>query len=206
MRVRITMTNSEDLGQAAELRRLPSPDRHSAPTPLDVRQAKFSTSMRGYEKAEVNAFLLETADGYEQALRENERLRQDVIRLEASIRQYRELEGALKGALMSAQRVSDDMKQNAQTAADAMRENAQREAARVVREAEGRVELLMQRTQSQLEDVQRAIDGLRAKRRESEVQVEAIISNLQNTLEFVREQDQRESRVVLMRPDEAIPA
>ena len=200
------MTHSEDLGPTAEVRRLPSPDRHSAPTPLDVRQAKFSTSMRGYEKAEVNAFLLETADGYEQALRENERLRQDVIRLEASIRQYRELEGALKGALMSAQRVSDDMKQNAQTAADAMRENAQREAARVVREAEGRVELLMQRTQSQLEDVQRAIDGLRAKRRESEVQVEAIISNLQNTLEFVREQDQRESRVVLMRPDEAIPA
>jgi len=188
------MTNHDDLGQG-ESRRLPSPDRHSAPTPLDVRQAKFSTSMRGYEKAEVNAFLLETAEGYEQALRENDRLRQEVIRLEASIRQYRELEGALKGALMSAQKVSEDMK-----------ENAKQEAARIIREAEGRVEVLMQRTQGQLEDVQRAIDGLRAKRRSSEVQVEAIISALQSTLEFVREQDQRENRVVLMRPDEAIPA
>ena len=189
------MTNSEDLGQATEMRRLPSPDRHSAPTPLDVRQAKFSSSMRGYEKAEVNAFLLETADGYEQALRENDRLRQDVIRLEASMRQYRELEGALKGALMSAQKVSDDMK-----------ENAQQEASRIVREAEGRVELLMQRTQSQLEDVQRAIDGLRAKRRESEVALESMITTLRNTLEFVREQDQREGRIVLLRPNEAIPA
>ena len=189
------MMSSDDLG-AAEARRLPSPDRHSAPTPLDVRQAKFSSAMRGYEKAEVNAFLLETADGYEQALRENERLRQDVIRLEASIRQYRELEGALKGALMSAQKVSEDMK-----------ENAHQEAARIVREAEGRVELLMQRTQSQLEDVQRAIDGLRAKRRESEVALESMITTLQNTLEFVREQDQRDGgRVMLMRPDEAIPA
>jgi cell division initiation protein len=190
------MTNSEDLGQGAEVRRLPSPDRNSAPTPLDVRQAKFSSAIRGYEKAEVNAFLLEAADGYEQAMRENERLRQEVIRLEASIRQYRELEGALKGALMSAQKVSEDMKIN-----------AQQEAARIVREAEGHVELLLQRTQSQLEDVQRAIDGLRAKRRESEVALESMITTLQNTLEFVREQDQRDSgRVVLMRPDEAIPA
>ena len=70
------MSNTEDLAPAVESRRLPSPDRHSAPTPLDVRQAKFNTAMRGYEKSEVNAFLLETADGYEQALRENDRLRQ----------------------------------------------------------------------------------------------------------------------------------
>jgi hypothetical protein len=87
-----------------------------------------------------------------------------------------------------------------------MKENAQQEAARIVREAEGRVEVLMARTQAQLEDVQRAIDGLRAKRRESELAVESIIGALQNTLEFVREQDQREGRVVLLRPNEAIPA
>jgi cell division initiation protein len=189
------MSNTEDFTPAVETRRLPSPDRHSAPTPLDVRQAKFNSAMRGYEKAEVNAFLLETADGYEQALRENERLRQDVIRLEASLTQYKELETTLKSALMSAHRVSDDMK-----------ESAQLEARRVIREAEGQVELLKQRTQAQLEDVQREIDGLRLKRRESEVTLESIIAALQNTLEFVREQDQREGRVLSMRTRVDIPA
>ena len=183
------MSNSEDLTPAVEARRLPTPDRHSAPTPLDVRQAKFNSAMRGYEKAEVNAFLLETADGYEQALRENERLRQEVFRLEASLAQYRELETTMKSALMSAHRTSDDMKSNAQA-----------EAARLVREAEGQVEILMQRTQAQLEDVQREIDGMRMKRRESEVMLESIIAALQNTLEFVREQDQREGRLQLLRP------
>ena len=177
------MSNTEDLNPAVESRRLPSPDRHSAPTPLDVRQAKFNTAMRGYEKTEVNAFLLEAADGYEQALRENERLRQEVIRLEAALIQYREIEGTLKSALMSAHKTSDDMKSNAQA-----------EAARIVREAEGQVEILMQRTQAQLEDVQREIDGMRMKRRESEVMLESIIAALQNTLEFVREQDIREGR------------
>jgi cell division initiation protein len=183
------MLNNEDLTPAVETRRLPSPDRHSAPTPLDVRQAKFSTSMRGYERAEVNAFLLEAADGYEQAARENERLRQEVGRLEAALTQYRELEGALKGALMSAQKVADDMK-----------ETASLDAARILREAEGRASLILQQAQAQLEDVQREIDGLRLKRRESEVAVESIIAALNNTLEYVREQDQREKRIIPHRP------
>ena len=187
------MLNNEDLTPAVETRRLPSPDRHSAPTPLDVRQAKFSTSMRGYERAEVNAFLLEAADGYEQATRENERLRQDVARLEASLTQYRELEGALKGALMSAQKVSEDMK-----------ETASLDAARIIREAEGRAELITQKAQAALEDVQREIDGLRLKRRESEVTLESIISALHNTLEFIREQDQREPHRVIPHRTSAI--
>ena len=183
------MLNSEDLTPPVESRRLPSPDRHSAPTPLDVRQAKFTSAMRGYDRAEVNAFLLEAADGYEQSSRENERLRHEVARLEASLSQYRELESALKGALMSAQKVSDDMK-----------ETAALEAARIVREAEGTAELMMQKAQSQFEDIQREIDGLRLKRRESEVALESIIAALHNTLEFVREQDQREHRVIQHRP------
>jgi cell division initiation protein len=112
-----------------------------------------------------------------------------VVRLEASLTQYRELEGALKGALMSAQKVSDDMK-----------ENANREAERILREAEGQAELTMQRAQAQLEDVQREIDGLRLKRRETEVALESIIAALHNTLDFVREQEQREHRVIQHRP------
>jgi cell division initiation protein len=183
------MLNSEDQTPAIETRRLPSPDRHSAPTPLDVRQAKFATAMRGYDRAEVNAFLLEAADGYDQSNRENERLRQDLARLDASLSQYRELESALKGALMSAQKVSDDMK-----------ETASREAARIVREAESTAAMMMQKAQAQSEDIQREIDGLRLKRRESEMALESIIAALHNTLEFVREQDQREARIIPHRP------
>ena len=164
-----------------DTRRLPSPDRSLKVTPLDMRQMKLSTTMRGFDKAEVTALMLEAADGYEQALRENERLRQDLVRLETALTQYRELEGSLKSTLMSAQRVADDM-----------RENAAQEAARIVREAEGKAELLMQRAQSRLEDVQREVDGLKMKRREAESSVEAIISALHNTLEFIRDQEERE--------------
>jgi cell division initiation protein len=183
---------TNDATPTADTRRLPSPDRSLKVTPLDMRQMKLATTMRGFDKAEVTSLMLEAADGYEQALRDNERLRLDLVKLEASMSQYRELEGSLKSMLISAQKVSDDM-----------RENASQEAARIVREAEGKAELIMERAQSRLEDVQREIDGLRMKRREAEAGVEAIISALHNTIDFIRDQEQRDrpaDNVVQHRP------
>ena len=200
-----------DASQTLETRRLPSADRSPTVTPLDLRQAKFGTAMRGFDRAEVNAFLLEAADGYENALRENDRVRQEIVRLEASLHHYRELESSLKGAVMSAQKLADDMRENALQETARMRDNAteeaarqresgSQEAARIVRDAEGRAELLIDRAQACVEDVEREIDGLKLKRREAESGLESIISALHNTLDFVREQDQRESRLVAHRP------
>ena len=198
------MINNEDLPAGTDVRRLPSPDRNLAVTPLEMRQAKLTVSMRGYDRNEVNSLLLEAADGYEQALRENERLRQEVMRLETSLVQYRDLEGALKNALMSAQKVSDDMRENANQEAARIVREGQGRADLLIREAQGRADLIIQKTEAQLEDIQREIDGLRLKRRESESTLESIIAALHNTLEFVREQEQREQRVVPHRPREVV--
>ena len=178
------MFNTDDQPQTAEARRLPSPDRVLGVTPLDVRQAKFTTSMRGFDRTQVTAFLQEAAEGYDQALRENERIRQDVARLEASLTQYRDLEGILKSTLLTAQKAADDM-----------REHAAKEAARIVREAEGRAELLMQKAEARQEDAQREIDALRLKRREAEANLESIIAALHGTIDFIREQEHRETKV-----------
>ena len=65
-------------------------------TPLDVRQSSFPTTWRGYAQDAVRTFLLETSEHFEQALRENERLRQEIGRLEGAIRQHKELEATLQ--------------------------------------------------------------------------------------------------------------
>jgi cell division initiation protein len=159
---------------------LNSEERRMTVTPLDLRQAKFSTAMRGFDRTEVTNLLVEASAGYEESLRENERLRQQIAQLEASLAQFRDLESGLKSTLMSAQKVAEDM-----------RETAQQDAARIVREAEGKASLLLQKAHARLEDVQREIDGLRLKRREAETSIEATISALHSTLDFVREQDGR---------------
>ena len=160
-------------------------------TPLDLRQQKFKTAMRGYDRGEVDALLAEVANDYEGALRESDRLRQDVARLESSLAEHRSEEKSLKNTLVSAQRLADEL-----------RETAERDGQRIVHEAETRADLLTQKAQGRLEDLQREIEGLRSRRRETETSVEAIINALKNTLDFVREQDARErdDKVRLMRP------
>ncbi len=164
------------------------PERQLKVTPVDLRQSRFKTAMRGFDKAEVTALLETVADDYENALRENDRLRQQLDRMEASLTQHRELEGSLKSTLISAQKIADDM-----------RETAGAEAARIVREAEGRADLLLQKAQARLEDVQREIDGLKMKRREAETSIESIIATLHNTMEFIREQEGRDEKVIVHR-------
>ncbi len=160
-------------------------------TPLDLRQQKFKSAMRGYDRGEVDALLTEVADDYEGAIREADRLRQEVARLEDLLAEHRSEEKSLKNTLVSAQRLADEM-----------RETAERDAQRVMRDAEARADLLVQKAQGRHEDLQREIDGLRARRRETETSVEAIINALKNTLDFVREQDQkdRDDKIRLMRP------
>src|SRR5688572_31438846 len=58
-------------------------------TPLDLRQQRFQTVMRGYDRGEVQAFMLEVADDYENALRECDKLRQDVAKLDAVLGEHR---------------------------------------------------------------------------------------------------------------------
>jgi cell division initiation protein len=153
-------------------------------TPIDVRQSSFPSAWRGFAPAAVRTFLLETSEHFEQALRDNEKLRQEIARLEGAIRQHRELEATLQSTLVHAQKVSDDMRANAQLESD-----------RIVREAKGRAELLLASAQNRLDDAQREVDGLKLRRREAECTVESIIASLQSTLEFIREQ-QRDNKVV----------
>lgn len=160
-------------------------------TPLDLRQQRFQTVMRGYDRGEVQAFMLEAADDYENALRENDKLRQEVAKLDAVLGEHRGQERNLRNTLLTAQKLADEIK-----------EQAQNEAAIIVREAEGRADLLLQKAQGRLDEVQREIDGLRMKRREVENDIEALVRTLNNTLEFIRDQDarSREERVLLHRP------
>ena len=163
-------------------------------TPLDLRQAKLRVTMRGYDRNEVDALLSEVADDYEQALREADRLHQELIRLEAVVAEHREHERNLRNTLLTAQRLADEI-----------REHAEQEARRVLEEAESRAEMVFQQTQGRLEETQREIDGLKLKRRDVETTLQSTIATLRNALEFVREQEQkeREDKILLHRPRQA---
>ena len=171
-------------------------------SPLDLRQQRFSSALRGFDKVEVTSLLMAVADHYEQALRETERLKQDVSRLEGIVGGHREQEKSLQSTLITAQRLADDIRQSAEKIAEEIRRNAEEEARRLIREAQGRSDLLLEKTQTRVEDLHREIDALKLKRREVEISIESILQALRNTLEFVRDQDNRETedKILLHRP------
>jgi cell division initiation protein len=160
-------------------------------SPLDLRQQRFRAAFRGFDRIEVTSFLAAVADDYEQALRETDRLKQDLASMEAALNEHREQDKNLRATLTTAQKLSDDIKASAEL-----------EARRITREAEGRSELLMERTQARLEDIQREIDGLKLKRHDVETSIESTIQTLRNTLEYVREQEarEREDKILFHRP------
>jgi cell division initiation protein len=164
-------------------------------TPLDLRQAKLRTTMRGYDRNEVDALLNEVADDYEQALREADRLHQELLRLEAVVTEHREHERNLRNTLLTAQRLSDEI-----------REHAEQESRRILEDAESRAELILQKSQGRIDEVQREIDGLKLKRRDVETSLQSTIATLRNALEFVREQEQKErdDKILLHRPRQVV--
>ena len=157
--------------------------------PMDLRQQRFRTVIRGFDRTEVVAFLTEDADDYEHALREIDRLRQDFLRMEALLTEHRDREANLRNTLLTAQRLADEVR----TAAD-------NEGKMIVREAEGRADLLVQRASLRLEEIERDITELRLRRRDVEGSLESSIQALYRALEFIRDQDKPEEKVLLHRP------
>jgi cell division initiation protein len=165
------------------------PERVMRIAPLDLRQQRFKKAVRGFDPTEVVAFLTEAADDYEHALREIDRLRQDLARMEALLTEHREREANLRNTLLTAQRLADEIK-----------EAAQNESKLIVREAQGRADLLLQKAQVRLEEIERDINELRLRRRDVEGSLEASIQALYHALEFIRDQDRPDEKVLLHRP------
>jgi cell division initiation protein len=157
--------------------------------PLDLRQQRFRTTYRGFDKTEVVAFLTEAADDYEHALREIDRLRQDLVRMEALLSEHRDREANLRNTLLTAQRLADEIK-----------DAAQNESKLIIREAQGRADLLLQKAQGRLEEIERDINELRLRRRDVEGSLEASIQSLYRALEFIKDQDRSDDKVLLHRP------
>jgi cell division initiation protein len=170
------------------------PERVMRISPMDMRQQRFKSAMRGYDRTEVVAFLTEAADDYEHAMREIDRLRGDLMRMEALLAEHRQRENNLRDTLLTANRLSEELKEAAQT-----------EGKLILREAQGRADVLLQKAQVRLDELDHDCNELKLRRRDAEGSVEGVIQALYRALEFMRDQDQSrsEEKILLHRPRQA---
>ncbi|MEN8375779.1 MAG: DivIVA domain-containing protein, partial [Gemmatimonadota bacterium] len=106
-------------------------------TPLEVRQKKadFPKGLRGYEPGHVDDFLDLVADRLEALVKDNRRLGEEIAELRSSAGEYKDREKALTEALVSAQQMREEVREQATKEASLMRREAEHEAERVRDEA-----------------------------------------------------------------------
>jgi cell division initiation protein len=104
-------------------------------TPVEIRHIKPSQSLLGYNRKIVDDLLDDVVESFEQVWRERADLADKVERLEGDLVRYRELETLLRTTLVSAERASQELREQARREANVMLEEAHSEARRVAREA-----------------------------------------------------------------------
>ena len=104
-------------------------------TPVEIRHITLSRSFRGYNRSVVDKLLEDIVDSFEQVWRERADLADKIERVEEDLVRYRELETLLRETLVSAERASQELKQQARREANIVVEEAHAEARKVRREA-----------------------------------------------------------------------
>ena len=113
-------------------------------TPLDIQQQRFRTRFGGgLDKAEVDAFLNLVAGELEKVIRDNVELKDDQRVMKRLLEDYRAREEALKETMITAQRVTEEIRRAADKEADVVLGRAELEAERILDNAQERLTELL---------------------------------------------------------------
>lgn len=111
-------------------------------TAVDVRRYDFATVMRGYDRARVDQFKEQVADEMERLMRANQDLDEKARNFHEQLRAFRERDRALNEALVSAQQLRADTKEQAMREADLIVREAEAQAAQLLESAQGTIQSL----------------------------------------------------------------
>ncbi len=124
-------------------------------TPQDIHSQDFKRSLRGYDLDEVDSFLQQVADELEARTSENQQLKDKLKNIEAKLADYRKREQVLEKTLVTAQKMTEQMKDTSRREAAVAAAQAQAEAQKIVAEAHKQ----LVRFQAQIDELKRYRDA-----------------------------------------------
>ena len=159
---------------------------------MDIQRQTFGRKFARLDPDEVRAYLNIVAEEVAALQMERDRLDQEVQSVRALLDEHRQRETILKNTLLTAQRVSEEIK-----------ENARKQAESVVKEAEIQADRLLELAQSRAHEVERGILDLRAHRSALRTDVRALITRLTHILDLQEEAELEDNLRFLKRREEA---
>jgi cell division initiation protein len=105
-------------------------------TPVEIRHVKLGRRLFGYDRKATDRLLEEIVSSFEQVWRERADLRDEIEELGGELTRQKEIEGALRNTLLSAERMADDLRGQARREADVIVAEARSTARDIVSGAE----------------------------------------------------------------------
>jgi cell division initiation protein len=133
-------------------------------TPLDIQQQQFRVRFRGFDMVEVDNFLDLAANEFEELLRENNRLKEEDRQKAEKIQQLERAERDLRNALISAQQICEEMKNQ-----------ARKEGELIIEDAKANARKIWETAQVQAMQVETEIARLKRQRAEFEASLKSIL-------------------------------
>jgi DivIVA domain-containing protein len=121
-------------------------------TPLDVRRYEFGKAWRGYDRERVDQFREQVADELERLSRVNQDLDAKARGFHEQLRAFRERDKAINDALVSAQQLRNDIREQSEKEVQLILREAKADADRILDEARAEV----RRLEDQLASLERA--------------------------------------------------
>jgi len=104
-------------------------------TPLEIKQQLFEKSLRGFDVAEVQSFLVLVSNEYENLLTKNKELEEQIEKLSDRVKHYERVEEALHETLQTTKESVAQKMDNARLEAKNLVDKAHIEAESIVKEA-----------------------------------------------------------------------
>ena len=112
-------------------------------TPVEIQHVDLKRGLFGYRPGPVDRLLEDVSSSFEDVWRERAELADRVEELEGDLARYRDLEGLLRGTLVSAERAATELKEAARREADLIVGEAHAEARSITRDAVAHREALL---------------------------------------------------------------
>ena len=150
-------------------------------SPMDIQRQAFARRFRGFDPEEVAALQ-----------RERDAFQQEAQSLHGLIEEHREREAILKNTLLTAQRLSEEI-----------RDTARKQGESVVKEAELQADKLLELAQNRAHEVERSILDLRVHRSSLRTDIRALVTRLTHLLDLQEEAEVEDNLRFLKRREEA---
>jgi cell division initiation protein len=159
---------------------------------MDIQRQEFARVLRGYDREEVRTYLNIVAEEVAALQRERDSLDQQVQNMQGLLDEHRQREAILKNTLLTAQRVSEEI-----------RDVARKQSENVVKEAEMQADRLLELAQTRAHEVERGILELRGQRTSLRTDIRSLVTRLTHLLDLQEEAELEDNLRFLKRREEA---